>query len=283
VADPVPRAPARPHLVAPRRLARLPARLPARPPGWLAGWVHTAEDKELRLTLQSLACGKVRVLCKEPKGREVEDGDVFTFHAALQHKLHRIKINSIQQKESAEEREQTTEKVFVDRQYQVRAHTRKPRASRAPRLTPCAPSACAGASPDRRCDRARDEVAEGARRRPTERAARSARRGCSKCARRKVAAHRHAGPLPHARRGASIARPRPRARFTSGGRLEEAHRELNRSRVSRARSKSTRGVQVPRLTAPQCPYATRPAPTCAAPAIYYNSSSSSLQCCQSAL
>ena len=30
------------------------------------------EDKELRRTLQSLACGKVRVLVKEPKGRDVE-------------------------------------------------------------------------------------------------------------------------------------------------------------------------------------------------------------------
>ena len=37
------------------------------------------EDKELKLTLQSLACGKQRVLRKEPKGRDVEDDDVFFF------------------------------------------------------------------------------------------------------------------------------------------------------------------------------------------------------------
>ncbi|KAK9093469.1 hypothetical protein Syun_028380 [Stephania yunnanensis] len=38
------------------------------------------EDKELRRTLQSLACGKVRVLQKFPKGRDVEDDDYFVFN-----------------------------------------------------------------------------------------------------------------------------------------------------------------------------------------------------------
>lgn len=33
------------------------------------------EDGELRRTLQSLACGKARVLTKSPKGKDVEDGD----------------------------------------------------------------------------------------------------------------------------------------------------------------------------------------------------------------
>ena len=96
---------------------------------------------DLKRALQSLACGKVRVLLKEPKGREVEDGDVFSFHAQLQHKLHRIKVSSIQQKESAdEEHEQTAEKVFVDRQYQVGARARMRGRGRAaphpPRRTP---------------------------------------------------------------------------------------------------------------------------------------------------
>ncbi|XP_057547247.1 cullin-4-like isoform X2 [Amaranthus tricolor] len=35
------------------------------------------EDKELRRTLQSLTCDKVRVLQKIPKGREVDDNDSF--------------------------------------------------------------------------------------------------------------------------------------------------------------------------------------------------------------
>ena len=50
------------------------------------------EDSELRRTLQSLACGKARVLLKSPKGKEVEDGDKFLFNAEFKHKLFRIKI-----------------------------------------------------------------------------------------------------------------------------------------------------------------------------------------------
>jgi cullin-4 len=39
-----------------------------------------AERKELLRTLQSLACGKVRVLVKHPKGRDVNPGDQFSFN-----------------------------------------------------------------------------------------------------------------------------------------------------------------------------------------------------------
>lgn len=59
-----------------------------------------SEDSELRRTLQSLACGKARVLIKSPKGKEVEDGDKFIFNADFKHKLFRIKINQIQMKET---------------------------------------------------------------------------------------------------------------------------------------------------------------------------------------
>ena len=79
------------------------------------------EDKELRRTLQSLACGKVRVLTKEPKGRDVEDGDVFRVNEGFNEKLYRVKVNSIQMKETAEENKATNERVFQDRQYQIDA------------------------------------------------------------------------------------------------------------------------------------------------------------------
>ncbi|XDC79001.1 hypothetical protein R6Z07F_010174 [Ovis aries] len=79
------------------------------------------EDSELRRTLQSLACGKARVLLKSPKGKEVEDGDKFLFNAEFKHKLFRIKINQIQMKETVEEQVSTTERVFQDRQYQIDA------------------------------------------------------------------------------------------------------------------------------------------------------------------
>lgn len=79
------------------------------------------EDGELRRTLQSLACGQVRVLKKEPKGREVEDSDEFLFNESFTNERIRIKINSIQLKETVKEDTDTHERVFRDRQYQVDA------------------------------------------------------------------------------------------------------------------------------------------------------------------
>lgn len=79
------------------------------------------EVTELRRTLQSLACGKARVLQKTPRGREVEDGDMFQFNVDFINKLFRIKINQIQMKETSEEQKATEERVFQDRQYQIDA------------------------------------------------------------------------------------------------------------------------------------------------------------------
>uniref|UniRef100_A0A2K5Q096 Cullin-4B n=1 Tax=Cebus imitator TaxID=2715852 RepID=A0A2K5Q096_CEBIM len=79
------------------------------------------EDGELRRTLQSLACGKARVLAKNPKGKDIEDGDKFICNDDFRHKLFRIKINQIQMKETVEEQASTTERVFQDRQYQIDA------------------------------------------------------------------------------------------------------------------------------------------------------------------
>ena len=79
------------------------------------------EDGELRRTLQSLACGKTRVLAKNPKGKDIEDADKFICNDDFKHKLFRIKINQIQMKETAEEQASTTERVFQDRQYQIDA------------------------------------------------------------------------------------------------------------------------------------------------------------------
>jgi cullin-4 len=81
----------------------------------------SVEDRELRRTLQSLACGKVRVLTKEPKGRDVNDGDTFAFNAGFTAQLYRIKINSIQMRETVEENVKTNEQVLQDRQYQIDA------------------------------------------------------------------------------------------------------------------------------------------------------------------
>ena len=58
------------------------------------------EDMELRRTLQSLACGKARVLQKTPKGKDINDGDRFSYNKEFTNKLFRIKINQIQLKET---------------------------------------------------------------------------------------------------------------------------------------------------------------------------------------
>ncbi|XP_046414629.1 cullin-4A isoform X2 [Neodiprion virginianus] len=79
------------------------------------------EDGELRRTLQSLACGKARVLQKNPRGRDVADNDRFVFNAEFTNKLFRIKINQIQMKETNEEQKATEERVYQDRQYQIDA------------------------------------------------------------------------------------------------------------------------------------------------------------------
>ena len=79
------------------------------------------EDGECRRTLQSLACSKHRVLTKTPKGRDVADTDVFTVNAAFTERLFRVKINSIQLRETEADAAETNEKVFQDRQYQIDA------------------------------------------------------------------------------------------------------------------------------------------------------------------
>jgi hypothetical protein len=70
------------------------------------------EDGELRRTLQSLACGKARVLLKNPRGKDVADGDKFAFNRDFTHQLFHIKINQVQMKETNEEQKSTEERVF---------------------------------------------------------------------------------------------------------------------------------------------------------------------------
>jgi len=79
------------------------------------------EEKELKVTLQSLACAKIKIITKTPRGRDVNEGDKFNFNYKFESKQLRIKVNSIQLKETQEENDKTTETVFQDRQYQVDA------------------------------------------------------------------------------------------------------------------------------------------------------------------
>ena len=79
------------------------------------------EEGELKRTLQSLACGKTRVLQKNPRGKDIEDGDKFIYNKEFTHQLFSVKINQVQMKETNEEQKATEERVYQDRQYQIDA------------------------------------------------------------------------------------------------------------------------------------------------------------------
>lgn len=76
---------------------------------------------DLDRTLQSLACGKTRVLTKHPKGRDVKQTDTFTFNRAFWDDRYRIKINQIQMKETKAENKATHERIVQDRRLETQA------------------------------------------------------------------------------------------------------------------------------------------------------------------
>jgi len=80
------------------------------------------EERELKRQLQSLACGKHKVLVKVPKGREVNPGDTFKHNTAFTSKLYKVKIGTVSaQKESAKQQVETKSKVEDDRKHQIEA------------------------------------------------------------------------------------------------------------------------------------------------------------------
>ncbi|KAL1594250.1 hypothetical protein SLS59_008874 [Nothophoma quercina] len=76
---------------------------------------------ELNRTLQSLACAKIRPLTKHPKGRDINPTDTFTLNASFSDPKYRIKINTVQLKETAAENKETHERVAADRNYETQA------------------------------------------------------------------------------------------------------------------------------------------------------------------
>eukprot|EP01119_Soliformovum_irregulare_P006728 TRINITY_DN1911_c0_g1_i2.p1 TRINITY_DN1911_c0_g1~~TRINITY_DN1911_c0_g1_i2.p1 ORF type:complete len:757 (-),score=235.37 TRINITY_DN1911_c0_g1_i2:308-2578(-) len=79
------------------------------------------DEHETKKTLMSLSCGKVKVLTKNPATKDVTDSDSFTVTKDIKVKMKKIKINSVQMKETAQEQEKTVTGVMQDRQYQVDA------------------------------------------------------------------------------------------------------------------------------------------------------------------
>lgn len=77
-------------------------------------------DPDLQRTLQSLACGKFRILTKSPKGRDVNPTDKFAFNDGFTSPLARIKIMQVSSKvETGKEREETQEMVDEERRHMV--------------------------------------------------------------------------------------------------------------------------------------------------------------------
>ncbi|KAF9402557.1 Cullin-3 [Mortierella sp. AD011] len=78
--------------------------------------------ENLKRTLQSVACGKFKILIKEPKSRDISDTDSFRFNSAFTEKLSRIKIQTIASKvETATELKETQEKVEDARNHMAEA------------------------------------------------------------------------------------------------------------------------------------------------------------------
>lgn len=87
--------------------------------------IHTQTEipeAELKRALQSLACAKYKIISKEPKSRDVNDDDIFSFNDGFQCKLYRIKIGTVvAAKENDTEKQQTRQRVDEDRKPQIEA------------------------------------------------------------------------------------------------------------------------------------------------------------------
>ncbi len=78
-------------------------------------------EVEVKRTLQSLACAKLRPLTKHPKGRDINPDDTFSVNTGFSHEKYRIKVNQVQLKETKEENKETHERVAADRNFETQA------------------------------------------------------------------------------------------------------------------------------------------------------------------
>jgi len=77
---------------------------------------------ELKRTLASLTfTDDTRLLVKDPRNKKLNPTDTFRVNEAFVHKLFRIRVNTVQLKESREESKATTNKVVEDRGYALDA------------------------------------------------------------------------------------------------------------------------------------------------------------------
>jgi len=77
---------------------------------------------DLKRSLQSLACAKFKILNKEPKGRDVDEADSFSFNSEFTAKQIRFKVGTVTAaKETENEKQETRQKVDEDRKPQIDA------------------------------------------------------------------------------------------------------------------------------------------------------------------
>ncbi|KAA3678761.1 cullin 3 [Paragonimus westermani] len=80
-------------------------------------------ERELKRSLMALALGRSnqRILCKEPKTREIENNDVFFVNDSFVSKHIKVKVQSITVKENEPERQETRTRVDENRRYVIEA------------------------------------------------------------------------------------------------------------------------------------------------------------------
>jgi cullin 3 len=94
--------------------------------------------------LQSLACGKHRILTKTPKSRDVNVKDTFSFNDAFTSPLARIKIQQIANRvETQEEDRDTRAKVEEERKFLARVSSDAPHSGNQAYLRSARPASCA--------------------------------------------------------------------------------------------------------------------------------------------
>ncbi|KAG0174593.1 hypothetical protein DFQ28_005749 [Apophysomyces sp. BC1034] len=81
----------------------------------------TLDERELKRVLQSLACGQHKVIKKLSAGPDIQSSDQFIYNPEFTAQSYRIKINTIQQEQTVEERKETQSKVLINRQHQLEA------------------------------------------------------------------------------------------------------------------------------------------------------------------
>lgn len=82
-------------------------------------------EKDLMRAIQALAVGKIgqRILCKEPKNKEIEPSHIFCVNDQFTSKLIRVKIQTVaaNKGEAEPERKETRTKVDEDRKHEIEA------------------------------------------------------------------------------------------------------------------------------------------------------------------